>query len=438
MNNPRRLSLRARMLILLIGVTAIFLLVMGAVTTFVVTGRASNAFNADLIAAAAHGPTALADNTGGYLAVARNDVVQGIVMLVGVFAMIYAVLREDVVGGLGNMTANLTGVWEKAVAGATKAGKPAPPADFGGWIPPLKMESLSWDAFISSPLIALIALILMTSLGVWGMPQMVHKFYAIRDTKVIKPAAIMTTIFAFIISGGAFLVGGLVHLFFVPGAGGLVAPIVGAGAKAEVAYDQLIPMMLVSVLPDALLVLIMLLILSASMSTLASLVLVSASVVTVDFTKGIVKPDISAKSEVALMRLLVVAFIALSVVLAQFKIAFIVTLMSISWGAIAGAFLGPYFWSLYMKRTNPAGAWAGLIGGLAICLGLNVAYHWDAKYATLFAVLAMLGSLVVVPLVSLVTKPMPVEHLDWCYGEEAVAAPVAVGGIEPELEPETV
>jgi signal transduction histidine kinase len=69
-NNPRRVSLRARMLILLIGVTAIFLLIMGAVTTLVVTGRVSNAFNADLIAAAAHGPSALADNTGGYLAVA--------------------------------------------------------------------------------------------------------------------------------------------------------------------------------------------------------------------------------------------------------------------------------------------------------------------------------------------------------------------------------
>jgi hypothetical protein len=70
MNSSRRLSLRARMLILLIAVTAIFLLIMGAVTTAVLSKRVSNVFTADLIAEATRSPAKLADNTDGYLAVA--------------------------------------------------------------------------------------------------------------------------------------------------------------------------------------------------------------------------------------------------------------------------------------------------------------------------------------------------------------------------------
>jgi two-component system OmpR family sensor kinase len=79
----RRLSLRARMLILLIGVTAVFLLIMGAVTTAVLTKRVGNAFNADLIAAAAQGPARLADNASGYLAVAVSARTGQVVPLTG-------------------------------------------------------------------------------------------------------------------------------------------------------------------------------------------------------------------------------------------------------------------------------------------------------------------------------------------------------------------
>ena len=377
------------------------------------------------------GVTAIYLVLGGYLAVARNDVVQGVVMILGSIAMVIALLRENVVGGLGNVDTNLHAVWVKTVAGAQAAGKPAPPTDFSSWFPPLKMETLSWDSFIASPLVALVALVLMTSLGVWGLPQMVHKFYAIKDERVIMPAMIMTTVFAFIISGAAFFAGSLVRLFItkdvlasLPNAG-----IKGTGAAAEVNYDLLVPKMLVDALPEALLVLIMLLILSASISTLSSLVLVSASVVTVDFTKGIVKPNISARDEVMLMRLFVCIFIIVSVILAQLKVGSIVTLMSISWGAVAGAFIGPYVWSLYMKRVNQAAAWVGMLGGLGICLGLNLGYiikydtATNGKYATLWAVLAMFGSLILVPLVSLLTKPMSDEHLERCYGDhDAVKA----------------
>lgn len=157
----------------------------------------------------------------------------------------------------------------------------------------------------------------------------------------------------------------------------------------------------------------------------------SATAVTVDFTKGSFRPQISEPNEVILMRALVVVFIVISMILAQLKVGLIVTMMSVSWGAIAGAFLGPYFWTLFGRRSTPFGAWVGLLGGLAGCHGLNFAYGWDAKYATLWSVLAMLASLVLVPLASLVTKPLPAEHFERRYGASMVELAAAVV-VEPE------
>ena len=64
------LSLRARLLVLLIAVTSAFLLIMGAVSVTVLNRRLSGQFNADLVAAASRNPQALAAGTGGYLAAA--------------------------------------------------------------------------------------------------------------------------------------------------------------------------------------------------------------------------------------------------------------------------------------------------------------------------------------------------------------------------------
>lgn len=70
MSRPRRLSLRARLLVLLVAVTAAFLVIMGGVSAFVVNRRLTGQFRADLLAAAGRRPQALAANPAGYLAVA--------------------------------------------------------------------------------------------------------------------------------------------------------------------------------------------------------------------------------------------------------------------------------------------------------------------------------------------------------------------------------
>ncbi len=69
MTGSGRLSLRSRLLVLLIAVTAAFLLVMGVVSTFVLNRRLAGQFDGELLAAAQHKPQQIASNPGDYVAV---------------------------------------------------------------------------------------------------------------------------------------------------------------------------------------------------------------------------------------------------------------------------------------------------------------------------------------------------------------------------------
>jgi SSS family transporter len=316
---------------------------------------------------------------GGYFAVARNDLIQGLVMIVGVVLMVGYILRAPEVGGF-------TEAYDKLKAAA--------PSTVEAW-PPWNLSPFSWDAFWASPAVALLSLVILTSLGVWGLPQMVHKFYAIRDTKVVRPAIVISTLFAGLMAFGAYYVGALSRLF--PGTGDLAA---------EKLFDQIMPSVLTEALPEALVAVILLLVLSASMSTLAGLVMISGSAITIDLVKGEIKKDLGKTAEVMLLRGLIVVFIVLSVVLAQQKWQLIVNLMALSWGLVAGCFLGPFVWGLFWRRVSVAAVWVNFVLALAIMGVLGYSYAADPLTAGRVPVLAavtMLLSLIVTPLVSLVT-----------------------------------
>jgi SSS family transporter len=273
---------------------------------------------------------------GGYLATALSDFVQGIIMLAGVVLVIFFVLRSPEVGGLSKGLESLSQInplLTKAVG---------PP---GVW--------------------QLLSLVMLTSLGCWGLPQMVHKFYAIRDEKAIRRGTVISTLFAAVVAGGAYFLGVFGRLFM---SGVPIDPSTGATN-----YDMIMPQMLEIALKnvDVLIGVIVVLVLSASMSTLSSLVLVSSSAISMDLVGGLV-PGIAEKKIGWLMRVLCAVFVLLSVVLALGKFATIITLMSLSWGTISGAFLGPFLCGLYMKRATRTGAWAGMLSGLGTALALNI------------------------------------------------------------------
>ena len=307
---------------------------------------------------------------GGYFATAVNDFIQGIIMLVGIVVIVATVLNGQ--GGFSEAVNSLAKVPDSA--GNTG----------------LFTSILGPDPW------GLLGVVILTSLGAWGLPQMVHKFYAIRDEKAVVKGTVVTTVFAVVIAGGCYFLGGFGRLFDSPAL---------YNEAGKLMFDRIIPSIL-STLPDILIGIAVILVLSASMSTLSSLVLTSSSSLTLDFLRGNIIKNMTEKKQVLTIRIFLAVFILISVVLAliQFKssVTFIAQLMGISWGALAGSFLGPFLYGLYWKRTTKLAVWCSFITGVGITVSnMFIGYISSPINA---GVLAMLTSLVIVPVVSLLTK----------------------------------
>ena len=318
--------------------------------------------------------TAIYVIAGGYLATAVNDFIQGIIMLFGLVAIIAAVLMSK--GGFVAALDGLARVTDPAVS--------TTPGIFASFFGPDPLN--------------LLFVVILTSLGTWGLPQMVQKFYAIRNEDAIRKGTVISTLFAFVVAGGCYFLGGFGRLF---------------GDKVDIAkdgFDAIIPAML-SNLGPGLIALTVILVLSASMSTLSSLVIASSSSLTSDFIKSAFVPNMKQKNEVLIIRLFIVVFIAISAVLAimqhKSSVTFIAQLMGISWGALAGSFLAPFLYSLYWKGTTKAACWASFAFGSGLMI-YNMLFR-----ATLPAILrspinsgaiAMLAGFVIVPVVSWLSK----------------------------------
>lgn len=324
---------------------------------------------------------------GGYMATAINDFIQGIIMLFGIVAVIVAVL--DGQGGFLHAIFKLSEI----------------PSD----VPVTYGQQGAFSSFFGPDPLNLLGVVILTSLGTWGLPQMVHKFYAIKDEKAVKTGTIISTIFAVVVSGGCYFLGGFGRLFDTDAI---------RNAEGGIIYDAIIPTML-NTLPDILIGIVIVLVLSASMSTLSSLVLTSSSTLTLDFIKGTVIKKMSDKQQLLWMRVLLVFFVVISVVLALDPPTFIAQLMGISWGALAGAFLAPFLYGLYWKGVTKAAVWASFITGVGITV-LNMFIKFIASPINAGAA-AMVAGLIVVPIVSLITPKMKKEDTDKifaCYEEK--------------------
>lgn len=319
---------------------------------------------------------------GGYLATAVSNFVQGLIMLAGILLVIFFVLK-----GSGGFTAAVESLRQIPVAGSSE----------GGYA----------SLFGPDPL-GLLSVVILTSLGTWGLPQMIHKFYTIKDDQAIRHGTIISTIFALIVAGGSYFIGGF---------GRLHVPAGESGTPAN-GFDMVIPDMLKDTLPDILIGIVVVLVFSASMSTLSSLVIASSSTFTLDFLKGLFWKDMPLKKQMLCVRVLCAFFVVLSVAIALNPNSLITVLMSLSWGALAGAFLAPFLLGLFWKGVTRAGVWAGFLTGIGIPV---VNYFGDWMAGTMAGAAAMAASLIIVPLVSIFTpKPQKelVEQAFSCYHEK--------------------
>lgn len=345
---------------------------------------------------------------GGYFAVALTDFIQGLIMVVGAVLMVGYVLHAPEIGGLGGLVAKLGAIHPDLVKAF-----------------PASWPTIGW-------------LVLLTSLGAWGMPQMVQKFCAIKSERMVTRATVVSTIFCLIIAGAAYLVGSTSTLFGPTLVRENRAVLAGAPEYAQAAEDavaargllgqamkndaekapsplkynntMIIPQVMKSTLPVFLLLVVLVLVLSATMSTVSSLVLVSSSTIAVDLLRGAIMPRMKKDTGMLISRLLCVLFVALSVFVSLQKPRFLEALMSYSWGTIAGAFLGPYLLGLYWQRVTRTAVWCGMAAGVGLSLYsfFSANYKWfgglvGTADAPMYGSLAMLASVAVVFLVTLVT-----------------------------------
>lgn len=324
---------------------------------------------------------------GGYMATAINDFVQGIVMLAGIVAVIASVLNGQ--GGFMQAVFKLSEI----------------PSD----IPTSMGQRGAFASFFGPDPLNLLGVVILTSLGTWGLPQMVSKFYAIRDEKAVKTGTVISTLFAIVVSGGCYFLGGFARLFDSDAI---------RNAQGGIVYDAIIPTMLNS-LSDILIGIVIILVLSASMSTLSSLVLTSSSTLTLDFLKGNIIKKMDEKKQLLSMRIFLVFFVVISVVIALDPPTFIAQLMGISWGALAGAFLAPFMYGLYWRGVTKSAVWASFICGVGITVS-NMFFHFIASPINAGAA-AMVAGLIVVPVVSLITPKLSkdkVNEIFECYEEK--------------------
>ncbi len=308
---------------------------------------------------------------GGYVASLQADLIQGIIMLGGVAAMIFFVTRADAVGGIANGVA-------KVYDEMSKSG----------------LTTFTWNTFIG-----VASLVLLTSFGSWGLPQMVHKYYGIADKKSVKTGTVISTVFCTVIAVGAYFIGSLSRIFFTE------VPQVNGAAN----YDLMVPDILVQTLPNVLLGVVLVLVLSASVSTLSGITLTSCSAISIDLLQETIFTKMSKKTTLLVTRILCLVFIAASYLIASYKSP-ILMLMAFSWGSVAGAFLAPYLLSLYWNGINRAGAWAGMIAGPLLCTSLAVASGFKSANSAIYGVISIAASFAACFIGSKLSKKLSAEE----------------------------
>ena len=355
---------------------------------------------------------------GGYMATVWNDFVQGIIMLAGIVVIIIAVVMNF--GGFTQAINDLSSIAEGGQQGA-------------------------YTSFFGPDLYGLIMVVILTSLGTWGLPQMVQKFYSVKSDSAIKKGMIISTLFALVVAGGCYFLGGFARLTADSSA--------IYDASGNLLYDEIIPAMITSLNP-AVIALVLVLVVAASMSTLSSLVMSSSSTLTLDLIKG-VKKDLSHKAQISLIRIFIAVFIVISAVIAiiydEFGLSFIAQMMGVSWGALAGSFLAPYLFSLYWKRTTKASCYACFGFGVAISIvalvismcsgslpqGFKDSFIYEYFFSSSIYVgsWTMIAGFAIVPVVSLFTKRPDKELVDSLFeplrimtAESERLSDVALGG----------
>ena len=303
---------------------------------------------------------------GGYLAVVWTGFFQAWVMGLGLILLTFAALKA--VGGL--TAANV----------ALQAMDPGLVNTPGEW---------GWAGLISYGMIV--------SFGVWGMPQLMVRFYSIKAVSVLRVGTVVATI------GGSMAV--------LPFLNGAIARVL----HPELANaDLAIPTLTKAVLSPWGGAIFLAGVVAAGMSTFASVLIITSGAVVRDVVQKGLGREITERQVVRYSRLVSALVGAVSLAIALRPPALVLVLMAFSWAAIASTCLWPMLFGLYWKRATRWGVLASMGGGLAsalIWIGIG------SPYGVHGFIPGLLLSLIAMVVVSLLTERLPDDHLARVWGE---------------------
>ena len=304
---------------------------------------------------------------GGYLAVVWTGFFQAWVMGLGLILLTFAALKA--VGGL--TAANV----------ALKAMSPGLVNTPGEW---------GWAGLISYGMIV--------SFGVWGMPQLMVRFYSIKSVSVLRVGTVVATI------GGSMAV--------LPYLNGAIARVL----HPELANaDLAIPTLTKAVLSPWGGAIFLAGVIAAGMSTFASVLIITSGAVVRDVVQKGLGRKISERQVIRYSRLVSALVGVISLAIALRPPALVLVLTAFSWAAIASTCLWPMLFGLYWKRATRWGVLASMGGGLAsalIWIGIG------SPYGIHGFIPGILVSLVAMVVVSLFTERLPDDHLAQVWGEQ--------------------
>ena len=324
--------------------------------------------------------TALYLFTGGFIAASIADFIQGVIMIIGVCLLIYFILAAPDVNGVTNGIQGLNN------------------------IDPDLIKPLTKDTALP-----IISLVIMTSFGTWGLPQMVSKFYTIKSEKSIPTAKIVSTVFAVIITSGAYIMGSMSRLILHNDESLFTV-------NGKLVYDKIVPMVINQTLPKIVIGILLVVILAASMSTLASIVLASSTTFVMDLVKPITGDKLDDKKTVTLLRSCCIVFVAAAYFLATGNSP-ILSLNSLSWGVVSGCMLAPYLMGLYWKNATKTGVYAGMISALIIMAAGVMKYSINSPMITTVSACSMIVPILVLYVVSLVTRLYEQAHIEYIFNK---------------------
>ena len=333
-------------------VTAIGLTLYAATVISGAAAMVGTVFKIDLATAAfiIAGVMAVYVALGGMYSVVWTDAIQGIIMALGVLALV--TLASSKVGG---------------IAGLNEA-KP--------FLPPNKIDlNLIFD------------LALLTSIAVWGLPQLINRFYTAKSPRVVKRSTVIATLFAFIVTYSSFLSG---------------------LAASEILDKPVHPLKAIPTLAKVLMgpvgaAVFSAAVLAAAMSTADSISLTVGSAIAYDMF-GI--KNTKVLRVLSFLSMIIAAVIAvLTLTLPKELAGAVTTIFKTGWTLTAGAFVVPVLATVFNKGTRASVVASSLVGaGVALAYGLGRAFKYPIPYSDLSFAITIISSAFVFLIVYILEK----------------------------------